>query len=1306
MSSDRSSLERLQQYEDEYQRFRDLFDGLDDVEEEQLAALQRVEGVIQKIRDNLNLREQDQGATQSDAAPRQADALTAEPTRSGLASIADAAARPEAKLAAGFSRKGASEGVSQRVTAAVDKSVLDRVSPPDLGGDDDDSFDIPTPIGGVKIPRPKVQKCKIILINDTDKPVTMISGSEKHAKGSGFETLPPHEVPADDKEHEFVATGPKTVRLIGCKGQMAFQIDDETRWEIKWHNPPFDFNLARPPKGSAKVVGGNASKYVTIDDNGTGDVAEFRYILRLKDAPVVDPEKPDPETPDPETPDPETPDPQVPGGPDQQASCRVSVTNETQSVLRLADQGHDRGDFMTFPDRTLQPGATTDFLSVETPNAEDDGCAGFLLWEVEGSECTWRVTWDNPEQQKNTTTSELSGAAKADFRELDQIAQGEENVPVSFTISGTGDPSTPGTEPPSTEPVSFAVVVFDKATGEPISSANVELGDQSRVTGPPGRAGFSLPAGKHPYHVEAGEYTPESGTTEVTADGELRVELSTGGGGDAQREGLTVLVTDFDTGEVIEGADVSVGDQADTSSSNGLATVELPVGGHRYRVSKEGYDAEEGNHEIVEGDNPELEVELVRQEGPREGLTVLVREKESGDSIEGAEVSVGDQSDTSSSNGLATVELPVGEHDYEASADGFKTEHGVVEVIEGDNPELIIEMTREDNGDLETLTVEVVDAETSSPIAGADVIVDGNAERTDAAGVASVQVKPGTYHLTVSAEGYDPESGPIDVIAGDDNHIVAELTPIPAGASLSFTVMDGESGDPISDANVVVDGQSAQTDATGSAAFELEAGTHRYLVTKDGYQDLSDDVDVVADTPNYVYVELLREPDFAPPEEAKQPTLRKGDESSDGWVEYLQNLLNKYLGPGTVQVNGAFDDATLAAVERFQEETDCKVDGIVGNQTWSALRKGPREPIGTDQREPHTFVEEGAEARWATEKTDFVSYDESKDELRMIAFSVGDTPLESAFATVRITSGVTNRSQTSKVSLGPPAGPAPTGSGQIHEVVISDVVARFESGTHNIEAYLDEELGGDLWEGQVECGQPADNVDEGGNEVGGPDAGPFQPVPEAELPDAAEPQGIRPQAGQDDSVIRRLGDAADKGMDRVGRVADKLTHLMGKGMDRIGRHSGRGFNISVDAIGDGIKGVGQIMGRGLTSVGDEVEGPLGAGLDAMAEVIEGATDQIDQGLDRLGQLADDMSSEGLDEAGDMVESVGDVVRKGMDRLGNKIRRASRVADAGADQASELLKDGLSELSDAVQAAHEKLEQLAREARGRGGDSPS
>src|SRR5262245_7314815 len=188
------------------------------------------------------------------------------------------------------------------------------------------------------------------------------------------------------------------------------------------------------------------------------------------------------------------------------------------------------------------------------------------------------------------------------------------------------------------------------------------------------------------------------------------------------------------------------------------------------------------------------------------------------------------------------------------------------------------------------------------------------------------------------------------------------------------------------------------------------------------------------------------EPEYNPPAADREPTLWPGDESADGWVEYLQELLNALLDPSpNLTISGKYDDATVKAVRTFQKQCRLRVDGIVGNQTWAMMRHSKNERPGTDSRKPHTFVEKGAKARWFRES--FVSYEgSSTDQLRLSLFSVGDAKIEGQKAHVFVTApGAGRKGKT--VTIPPPSEKSrtPNDQGDRHEIILEDFKKNFPS---------------------------------------------------------------------------------------------------------------------------------------------------------------------------------------------------------------------------------------------------------------------
>jgi Putative peptidoglycan binding domain len=126
---------------------------------------------------------------------------------------------------------------------------------------------------------------------------------------------------------------------------------------------------------------------------------------------------------------------------------------------------------------------------------------------------------------------------------------------------------------------------------------------------------------------------------------------------------------------------------------------------------------------------------------------------------------------------------------------------------------------------------------------------------------------------------------------------------------------------------------------------------------------------------------------------ANEPTLRPGDQSVDGWVEYLQTQL-KLLGGGVINIpdsfqpNGVFDDETERYVREFQQYHHVQVDGVVGDETWNVLHGNvdDRDPHA-DGRAPHSYVEESPRLEWENDG----HYDVSTDSYTYIAMNVGQT---------------------------------------------------------------------------------------------------------------------------------------------------------------------------------------------------------------------------------------------------------------------------------------------------------------------------
>jgi hypothetical protein len=180
------------------------------------------------------------------------------------------------------------------------------------------------------------------------------------------------------------------------------------------------------------------------------------------------------------------------------------------------------------------------------------------------------------------------------------------------------------------------------------------------------------------------------------------------------------------------------------------------------------------------------------------------------------------------------------------------------------------------------------------------------------------------------------------------------------------------------------------------------------------------------------------------------PTLQLGDQSRDGWVEYLQSL----LGLPEPKWTGMFDDETRQSVIWFQESHGLRVDGVVGNQTWAVLRGEAVVPAsGTDGRDAHSYTQSGLAMRFTNE----ITYIDGDDVLWVRAMAVGtEDPGEGA---VHLTAEVRRPDGTSHQVAGPnePYG----GDSRLHTFHLAGAVGDGPGGVYKALLWLPSETGQD-----------------------------------------------------------------------------------------------------------------------------------------------------------------------------------------------------------------------------------------------------
>lgn len=135
----------------------------------------------------------------------------------------------------------------------------------------------------------------------------------------------------------------------------------------------------------------------------------------------------------------------------------------------------------------------------------------------------------------------------------------------------------------------------------------------------------------------------------------------------------------------------------------------------------------------------------------------------------------------------------------------------------------------------------------AAPVAGATVHAGATAVTSDAAGRYQAQVAPGPTAVSVSAEGFEVQAVTVTVGPGDVTN--QDFVLVEASATLMGTVFDGNSGNPLHGARVIVAGarSGAPTQFDGSYTVPgIPAGSASVTVTAQGHVTEQSSVDFTA----------------------------------------------------------------------------------------------------------------------------------------------------------------------------------------------------------------------------------------------------------------------------------------------------------------------------------------------------------------------------------------------------------------------------------------------------------------------------
>ena len=123
-----------------------------------------------------------------------------------------------------------------------------------------------------------------------------------------------------------------------------------------------------------------------------------------------------------------------------------------------------------------------------------------------------------------------------------------------------------------------------------------------------------------------------------------------------------------------------------------------------------------------------------------------------GNPLEGATVEINGESLTANASGEAAIWLEDGSYPYTVSAQDYSSENGTL-VLAGEDVTEEVCLVK----NIFSITFNVT--QSGSPVAGAEITIDGNALTTATNGLADTELLGGTYSYTVTAEGMEDYQG-------------------------------------------------------------------------------------------------------------------------------------------------------------------------------------------------------------------------------------------------------------------------------------------------------------------------------------------------------------------------------------------------------------------------------------------------------------------------------------------------------------------------------------------------------------------
>ena len=219
--------------------------------------------------------------------------------------------------------------------------------------------------------------------------------------------------------------------------------------------------------------------------------------------------------------------------------------------------------------------------------------------------------------------------------------------------------------------------------------------------------------------------------------------------------------------------------------------------------------------------------------------------------VPGAYITIGNKVIITDSNGTANILLENGEYEYILSKTNWTQKKGEFVVL--NNP-IYINI----NDFVATpYPVKFTVYEGEAPLQGVTVKTSVYTSETGKDGTTTINLEPGTYEYTLEKAGFQTVES---VFTVENQPVEVFQRMFLTTKEVNFAVIDRNRNIYVPEADIIIKDITETTDKEGQATIGLQTGRYEMKVVKKDYQELNKEIEVTAEDPNCILVEMTAIP--------------------------------------------------------------------------------------------------------------------------------------------------------------------------------------------------------------------------------------------------------------------------------------------------------------------------------------------------------------------------------------------------------------------------------------------------------------